>query len=323
MSLKKVTLLILMALVLVAASACGPSATATPAPTEEATEVATEEPTEAATEEATEEPTEEATEMATEEGTETAALPDLDGQVIRVAVENAYPPFNSIDTATGEAIGWDYDTVNEICSRLNCTAEFVQTSWDGMLVAIANGEFDMAADGITITAEREESVDFSIGYITVDQSILVRADETRFNTTQELIDETDILIGTQTGTTNYDVAIENFGEDRVRAYDLFPVAVQALINGDVDAVVMDNTAGLGYVGANPNDVKIIGTSLRSDPLGFAFPPNSELVAAVNAALESMMADGTLEEINRVWFVAPPEAEATEEATADATAEATP
>ncbi|MCA9888930.1 MAG: transporter substrate-binding domain-containing protein, partial [Anaerolineae bacterium] len=69
-------------------------------------------------------------------------LTDLEGQVITIAVENAYPPFNYLDEATGDAVGWDYDTVAEICVRINCTPEFIETSWDGMIVAVAGGEFD-------------------------------------------------------------------------------------------------------------------------------------------------------------------------------------
>ncbi|MBZ0297194.1 MAG: transporter substrate-binding domain-containing protein, partial [Anaerolineae bacterium] len=68
-------------------------------------------------------------------------LPDLDGQTITVAVENAYPPFNFVDPDSGEAMGWDYDTINEICARLNCVPEYVETAWDGMILAVSNGEF--------------------------------------------------------------------------------------------------------------------------------------------------------------------------------------
>src|SRR5262245_27922083 len=78
-------------------------------------------------------------------------LPDLGGRTITVAVENAYVPFNYLDEASGELIGWDYDTLAEICTRLNCVPEFIETSWDGMILAVSNGEYDMAADGITIT----------------------------------------------------------------------------------------------------------------------------------------------------------------------------
>jgi len=90
-------------------------------------------------------------------------LPDLGGREIRIAVENAYNPFNFIDPATGEAVGYDYDLFNEACQRLNCKPTFVQTAWDA-IVAVMGGqgqaEFDIAADGITITEERAQKVDF-------------------------------------------------------------------------------------------------------------------------------------------------------------------
>jgi polar amino acid transport system substrate-binding protein len=228
-------------------------------------------------------------------------LPDLGGRVIRVAVENAYIPFNFIDETTGEAVGWDYDAIGEICARLNCVPEYIQTSWDGMLVAVANGEFDVAADGITITEERAQAVDFSIGYMTIDQVILARIDETRFSSVEEFIADPSLRLATQIGTTNYNTAVELVGESRVQTYDVFGFAIEALVAGDVDGVIIDDVAGQGYVGANADRVRIIGSPIRSDYLGFAFPRGSELVAAFNAALESMIADGTLAQINAKWF----------------------
>ena len=71
--------------------------------------------------------------------------------VVRVAVENAYLPFNYIDPETGEPAGWDYEVWDEICRRLGCTPDYVETSWEGMIQAVADGQFDAAADGITIT----------------------------------------------------------------------------------------------------------------------------------------------------------------------------
>jgi polar amino acid transport system substrate-binding protein len=229
------------------------------------------------------------------------ALPDLGGRTITVAVENAYPPFNMIDETTGEGVGWDYDSIAEICARINCTPEFVQTTWDGMLAAIANGEFDVAADGITITPERDESVDFSIGYISVDQVLMTRIDEARFGTIADFAADSALVLGTQVGTTNFTSGVELVGDDRVQAFDQFGVAVQALINGDVDAVIIDSTAGQGYVGENADQVKVINETLVSNELGYAFPPGSDLVAAFNSALESMIADGTLQRINAQWF----------------------
>jgi polar amino acid transport system substrate-binding protein len=77
--------------------------------------------------------------------------------------------------------------------------------------------------------------------------------------------------------------------------------VQALIAGDVDAVVIDDVAGLGYTGVNGDKVRLLDEDLTAaEELGFIFPKGSELVAAVNAALDAMTADGTMETLNLKW-----------------------
>ncbi len=229
------------------------------------------------------------------------ALPDLGGQTITVAVENAYKPFNYIDETTNEAVGWDYDVLRELCVRLNCTPEFVEAAWDGMIIAVSSGEYDMAADGITITEERKEQVDFSIGYVQTEQVLLVRVDESRFSTPSEFTADSSLIVGTQPGTTNYEMAASLVGESRISAYDTFPVAVQALIAGDVDAVAIDSTAGLGYTGVNSEQVRVITPTLQSDYLGFIFPKGSALPSALSAGIVSMMNDGSLQVINDKWF----------------------
>jgi polar amino acid transport system substrate-binding protein len=225
-------------------------------------------------------------------------LPDLGGQQITVAVENAYPPFNKIDEATNQGVGWDYDAVTEICKRLNCVPEFKQAAWDGIFPAMAAGEFDMLADGVTYTDERAQIVDFSIPYVTVGQVLLVRADETR--TVDQMKADDKALVATQIGTTNEMVAKENFPESRVKSYDDFGAAVLATLAGDVDGVVIDNISALGYMEENPGKLKTIGQLTSDEQLAFVFPPGSSLVSAVNAALEAMKADGTLDALNLKW-----------------------
>lgn len=234
---------------------------------------------------------------------EASNLPDLGGREVTVAVENAYMPFNYIDPSTNEPAGWDYDVIRDICTRLNCTPVFQEAAWEGMIQAISNGEYDMAADGITITEERAEIVSFSDGYININQRILVRSDETRITGADSLKNDTTLRVGTQPGTTNYETAVELVGEDRIDGYEQFPFAVQALINGDVDAVIMDETAGQGYVGVNGDQLKLVGDPLSSDQLGFIFPKDSDLVGPVNAALAAMTADGTLAKYNATYFSA--------------------
>ena len=234
-----------------------------------------------------------------------SALPDLGGRTVTVAVENAYPPFNFIDTDTGEAVGWDYDTVNEICARLNCVPEYIETSWDGMIVAVSNGEFDVAADGITITEERDELVDFSMGYANITQRLLVRIDEDRFETVEAFVADANLRVSVQTGTTNFLTAQELVGDDRLVAFDSFGAAIQAVITGDVDATIIDDVAGQGYVGENSEAIRLITDPIKTnEQLGFAFPNESDLVEPFNAALMSMIEDGTLTEINAKWGFEP-------------------
>src|SRR5210317_1342173 len=133
----------------------------------------------------TEEPTVEEPEPAEEEkaeeemAEEDMGLSDLEGLEVTIAVENAYLPFNYIDPETGEGAGWDYDVWDEICVLINCTPVYVEAAWEGMIQAVADGQFDAAADGITITDERAEIVDFSAGYINLEQRLLVRLDDDR------------------------------------------------------------------------------------------------------------------------------------------------
>jgi polar amino acid transport system substrate-binding protein len=232
-------------------------------------------------------------------------LPDLKGCSMRIALENAYNPFNFIDETTGEAVGYDYDLFREACERLNCEPVFVETSWDTIL-AVMGGQaeadtFDVAADGITITPERAEHVDFSTPYISLRQMLLVRADETRFNNIEEFAANSDLVLGAQPGTTNWDLSASYVGEERIAAFDSFGLFIQALIQGDTDGSLIDDVSGLGYIDANPGALKMIGEPLSAEELGFAFPKGSVLVAPVNAALAAMDADGTLDTIYNTWF----------------------
>ncbi len=247
----------------------------------------------------------EATEApATEEAAQAeGGLPDLGGRVVTVAVENAYPPFNFIDEETGEAKGWDYDAVREICKRINCVPEFKEAAWDGIFEAMAAGEYDVLADGVTYTEERDKVVDFSIPYVTVGQVLVVRSECGKADVEAFKADESK-LVGTQIGTTNEIVAKEHFGEERVKSFETFDAAFLALLSGDVDGVVVDTITGQGYVEENEGKLKILGQLTSDEELAFVFPPGSDLIEPWNAALKSMMEDGTLEQLNKKWGLTP-------------------
>jgi polar amino acid transport system substrate-binding protein len=144
-------------------------------------------------------------------------------------------------------------------------------------------------------------VDFSIGYINIDQRLLVRQDEERINSIDDIIDNASLKLGAQIYTTNYKTAEKYLPAERIQAFEQFQSAVQALIAEDIDAIVADEVAGQGYLGEDADALKFVGPSLSRDQLGFVFPKGSDLVNPVNQALESMMNDGTIEELNIHYF----------------------
>jgi len=234
-------------------------------------------------------------------GTAKDALVDLQCRKVTVAIENAYLPFNYIELETGEPGGWDYEAWDEICTRLHCTPVYTEAAWEGMIQAVSDGQFDAAADGITITEDRAKVVDFSFGYINIDQRLLVRKDESRIDSIEDIVNDESLVLGTQTGTTNYETAIKFLPEDRIKAFEQFPFAVQALIAGDVDDVISDAVAGQGYVDEYADEFKLVCPSLSREQLGFIFPTGSDCLHSVNNAISSMKNYGFLIALNTKYF----------------------
>jgi polar amino acid transport system substrate-binding protein len=313
----KRSILSLLILLSLALAACGGAATpaATQAPAPAASEAPAEVPTAAPTEAPTAEPTAIVTEAPAPEATtapvpegapNTLRLPDLEGRTVVAVTGNDYTPLNYVDPVSGKAVGWEYDAVNEICRRLNCAVDWQVTSWDTMIAAVQEGQFDVGMDGITITDERKQQVDFSDPYMTSQQFMLVRADEDRFASAEEFAANPDLLIGSQSGTTNFYVAVYDVldGDEanpRIKLFENFGAAVQALLTGDVDMVLMDAASSRGYIGANPDELKTIGDPLGTEDFGFIFTPKSDLVAPFNQAIQTMKDDGFIDQLNNRWF----------------------
>jgi len=230
-----------------------------------------------------------------------ADLPNLNGKTVVVVTENAYPPLQFIDPKTNKAIGWEYDAMNEIAKRLNFKVEYQNTSWDAMIQAVSEGQYNIGMTGITIKDDRKQKVDFSDPYMRSEQFMLVRGDEKRFTDAKSFAAVKDALIGAQPGTTPFYTAVYsvldgNEQNPRIKTFETFGAT------GDVDMVLTDGTAGKGYVDASNGGLKLVGGPLGSEDFGFIFQKGSDLVAPVNAAIASLKADGTFEALNKKWFL---------------------
>jgi len=228
-------------------------------------------------------------------------LPDLGGRALRVATDATYPPFEMLDRDKN-AIGYDVDLIREICRRVNCRPEIRAVAWEGILPGVQQGDYDVAISGITITEEREKQVDFTEPYIAVGQVVMVRAEEARIRGAGDLADK---VVAVQLGTTNDELAsrLQKEGKIReVKRYRTFDLAVAALLNRDVDAVIIDSVAGLGFMAQQPGKLKTVGEKLTQEQLGIVVREgNAELRDAFNAALRALKEDGTLDRLYRKWF----------------------
>ena len=233
-------------------------------------------------------------------------MPDLAGREVVVVTENAYPPLQFLD-ASGAAVGWEYDAMAEIAKRLNIVVSYENISWDAMIPAVSEGQFDLGMTGITIRDDRKEQVDFSDSYMTSEMVMMVRGDETRFDSAASFAENSDLLMAAQPGTTPFYVGVYNVldGDEanpRIKLFETFGATVEALKAGDVDLVLTDGTAGAGYVDASNGGLKIVGEKLGTEDFGFIFHKGSDLVAPMNAAIAAMRADGTIDALNKKWFL---------------------
>ena len=210
---------------------------------------------------------------------------------LTMATNATFPPYE-MTTDNGTIEGIDVETAQAIADKLGLELQVDDMDFDAALLSVQQGKADIAMAGITVTDERKAVMAFSDSYATGIQSIIV-PEGSDIATADDLAGK---KIGTQRGTTGYLYCSDDFGEDAVVAYDNGLTAVQALNNGQVDAVVIDNEPAKAYVESNPG-LKILDTSYAEEDYAIGMnKDNTALLDAVNAALEELKADGTLQSI---------------------------
>ena len=271
--MKKITALMLSSAMMLSLAACGGSASSEAVSSEAVS-------SEAASSEA----------VSTAEAAP-AALTTVNAGKLTMSTNAAFPPYE-MTTDSGEFEGIDIDVAAAIAEKLGLELQVDDMDFDAALLAAQNGKSDMVMAGVTVTDERLKVMDFSDTYAEGIQSIIV-PEGSDIATADDL---TGKAIGTQRGTTGYIYCTDDFGEDNVIAYDDGLTAVQALNNGQVDAVVIDNEPAKAYVESNPG-LKILDTSYAEEDYAIGMnKSNTALLEAVNAALEELKADGTLQAI---------------------------
>ena len=218
-----------------------------------------------------------------------------DGKLI-MSTNAAFPPYEMTDDA-GNFIGIDVEVAQAIADKLGLELVIDNMEFTAALEAAQNGKSDMVMAGVTVTEDRLMVMDFSDSYATGIQVVIV-PNGSDITAIEDLEGK---KIGTQMGTTGYIYASDSpenggYGEDNVVAYDNGITAVQALLNGQIDAVIIDNAPAQAFVAENPG-LKILEAEWVTENYAIGFAKgNTVLIEAVNNALAELIADGTVQQI---------------------------
>jgi polar amino acid transport system substrate-binding protein len=204
-----------------------------------------------------------------------------------------------VDENTKEIVGLDIDLMNAIAERAGFKVEYINVSWDPLLAGMAQCQYDAAISAMTITPERAESFAFSEPYFSAGQVVTVRADNTDINGREDLAGKT---VGVQLGTTG-DIEAQKITGVTVKNYDDIGLAFQDLMNGQVDAVIADNPLALGYIGQNPDQLRVAGEVFTDEFYGIAVcKTNTDLLNRINEALSELIAEGYIDELTQTWIL---------------------
>ena len=222
----------------------------------------------------------------------------VDG-VLSMATEATFPPYEYYD---GDAIvGIDVEIAQAIADKLGLELQVTDIAFDSIIPGVQSGKYDLGLAGMTVTDERLEQVNFSDSYATGVQVVIVKEGGKVTSVDDLFADGASNVIGTQTGTTGFLYAtwdIQDAGLGEVKSFAKTTDAVEALKNGQVDCVILDNEPAKALVAANEDaGLSILDTDYAVDDYAAAISKdNTALLEAINGALAELTADGTLQSI---------------------------
>ena len=217
------------------------------------------------------------------------------GGTLTMATNAEFPPYEYYEG--DKIIGIDAEIAGAIADKLGMELKIEDMAFNAIIPAVTSGKADFGMAGMTVTDERKESVDFSDTYATGVQVVIV-AEDSAIATLDDVF-AGGITVGVQESTTGDIYAsgdIEEKGLGTIQRYNKGADAVQALVTGKVDCVVIDNEPAKAFVAANPG-LKILPTAYAEEDYAMAFAKgNTELQTKVNDALKELIADGTVGKI---------------------------
>lgn len=202
-----------------------------------------------------------------------------------------FPPYEYVDD-NGNIVGIDAEIAQAVAAKMGYELEIRDMKFDSLITAVQSGNIDFALAGMTVNEERLLSVNFSDTYATGVQVVIVKAD----SAIASIDDLEGKMIGVQSGTTGDIYCTDDFGQDNVKQYDNGALAVAALMNGQIDCVVIDNEPAKNYVKANQG-LKILDTEYAVEDYAAAIAKeNTDLLEKFNKALAELKAEGELDRI---------------------------
>lgn len=226
-----------------------------------------------------------------------------DGEVYSVATDNGYVPFEFIDEDSGDLVGFDIDLITALAEEAGIEIEFEVLEFDGIVAGVSSGRFDIAIAGMTITEEREESIDFTQPYYEAGLILAVLDG----NDEIESIDDVEgKVVATRTGSTSQEY-LEANTDANAEAFPGIIEAYQNVLAGRADAVLYD-LPNVEYYSEKEagGDLKTVGDKLTGEDYGIAFPKGSELRDVIDDALSTLKENGTYDDIYEEWFGDRPE-----------------
>lgn len=221
-----------------------------------------------------------------------------DAGVLTVGTEGTYRPFSFHEDGSGDLTGYDVEVIDAVADRMGVEAEFEETQWDAIFAGLEAGRFDVIANQVTMTDERKEAYDFSEPYTVSSGVIVTRSDNEDISSFEDLDGKTTA----QSLTSNWNTLATESGAN-VEPVEGWAQSVTLLEQGRVDATINDELTYLDYQKTNGNEgIKIAATTEENSMSAVAVRKGStELVDAIDTALDELRADGTLAEISQKYF----------------------